>query len=169
LDRGELATLLDTTIREEELQMRRLIVSVAVAASCALVSGSLAWAGHYENWSEAEQAEHQRRASVEPPPSIQQPSIQQRREVAPSVTTLERWSEGADEYDDSQSHPLRLLAYVIHPVGYTLEWLVTRPFHEFVAQPDLEPVFGHQPHAYYGESPFGARGWTAGRGVHVDQ
>jgi len=76
---------------------------------------------------------------------------------------------GVDDYDDSQSHPLRLLAYVIHPVGYTLEWLTTRPFHQFVAQPDLEPIFGHQPHAYYGESPFGARGWTAGRGVHVGQ
>jgi hypothetical protein len=76
---------------------------------------------------------------------------------------------GADDYDDSQSHPLRLLAYVIHPVGYTLEWLTMRPFHEFVAQPDLEPIFGHQPHTYYGESPFGASGWTAGRGVHVEQ
>ena len=66
------------------------------------------------------------------------------------------WAGGADEYDDSQSHPLRLLAYIIHPIGYTAEWLVTRPFHELVAQPDLEPVFGHEPHAYYGESPFGA-------------
>jgi hypothetical protein len=63
---------------------------------------------------------------------------------------------GADDYDDSQSHPLRLLAYVLHPIGYTAEWLVTRPFHELVAQPDLEPVFGHDSHAYYGESPFGA-------------
>ncbi len=62
---------------------------------------------------------------------------------------------GADAYDDSQSHPLRLLAYIIHPVGYTLEWLVTRPFHEVVAQPDLEPVFGHYPHAYYGGSELG--------------
>jgi hypothetical protein len=63
---------------------------------------------------------------------------------------------GADDYDDSQSHPLRILAYIIHPIGYTAEWLVTRPFHELVAQPDLEPVFGHDSHAYYGESPFGA-------------
>src|SRR6188768_72341 len=55
---------------------------------------------------------------------------------------------GADDYDDSQSHPLRLAAYLIHPVGYTLEWLVTRPFHELVAQPDLAPVFGHTSHEY---------------------
>ena len=70
---------------------------------------------------------------------------------------------GADAYDDSQSHPLRILAYIIHPVGYTLEWLVTRPIHEFVTQPDLEPIFGHEPHAYYGESPFGTPDPTVAR------
>jgi hypothetical protein len=62
---------------------------------------------------------------------------------------------GADDYDDSQSHPLRLAAYLIHPIGYTLEWLVTRPFHELVAQPDLAPVFGHTSHEYYGDAPVG--------------
>lgn len=63
---------------------------------------------------------------------------------------------GADDYDDSQSHPLRLAAYIIHPIGFTLEWLVTRPFHELVAQPDLAPVFGHTSHEYYGDAPVGA-------------
>jgi len=62
---------------------------------------------------------------------------------------------GADEYDDSQSHPLRLAAYIIHPIGWTLEWLVTRPFHELVAQPDLAPIFGHASHEYYGDAPVG--------------
>lgn len=62
---------------------------------------------------------------------------------------------GADDYDDSQSHPLRLAAYLIHPIGFTLEWLVTRPFHELVAQPDLAPVFGHTSHEYYGDAPVG--------------
>jgi hypothetical protein len=65
------------------------------------------------------------------------------------------FAAGADDYDDSQSHPLRLAAYLIHPVGYTLEWLVTRPFHELVAQPDLAPVFGHTSHEYYGDAPVG--------------
>ncbi len=51
-----------------------------------------------------------------------------------------------DDYDDSQSNPLRVVAYVIHPVGYTLEWLVARPLHALVSQPELEPVFGHTPH-----------------------
>ena len=56
-----------------------------------------------------------------------------------------------DAYDDSQSHPLQLAAYALHPVGFALEWLVMRPIHFVVSQPKLEPVFGHVPH----ESPFG--------------
>jgi hypothetical protein len=51
-----------------------------------------------------------------------------------------------DAYDDTQSHPLRLAAYALHPVGFVLEWLVTRPIHFVVSQPALEPVFGHEPH-----------------------
>ena len=62
---------------------------------------------------------------------------------------------GADDYDDSQAHPLRLAAYIINPVGWTLEWLVTRPFHELVAQPDMAPIFGHTSHEYYGDAPVG--------------
>jgi outer membrane protein OmpA-like peptidoglycan-associated protein len=52
-----------------------------------------------------------------------------------------------DEYDDSQSHPLRILAYLVHPAAFVLEWTVFRPFHFLVsgAEP-LEAVFGHKPH-----------------------
>lgn len=53
----------------------------------------------------------------------------------------------ADEYDDSQSHPLRVVAYVTHPVGVVLEWLTVRPFHFLVsATPEIEYLFGHRPH-----------------------
>jgi len=51
-----------------------------------------------------------------------------------------------DDYDDSQSNPFRIAAYLVHPVGYITEWLVFRPFHRIVSQDDLEPVFGHTPH-----------------------
>ena len=56
-----------------------------------------------------------------------------------------------DAYDDSQSHPLRLAAYALNPVGFALEWAVTRPIHFLVSNPGLERIFGHVPH----ESPFG--------------
>lgn len=57
-----------------------------------------------------------------------------------------------DAYDDSQSHPLQLIAYLVHPVGYAAEWLVARPIHFLVSEPQLERIFGHRPH----ENPFGA-------------
>ncbi len=56
-----------------------------------------------------------------------------------------------DAYDDSQSHPLRLVAYAMNPIGYALEWMVMRPIHFVVSQPSTERVFGHTPH----ETPFG--------------
>jgi len=56
-----------------------------------------------------------------------------------------------DAYDDSQSHPLLLTSYVIYPVGFALEWLITRPIHFVASNPRLEPISGHRPH----ESPFG--------------
>ena len=56
-----------------------------------------------------------------------------------------------DAYDDSESHPLRLIAYAVHPIGFALEWLIMRPIHFVASQPQIEPVSGHVPH----ESPFG--------------
>jgi len=51
-----------------------------------------------------------------------------------------------DYYNDGESNPLRVAAYVIYPVGYALEWLIFRPLHYVVSRPELEPVFGHRPH-----------------------
>lgn len=52
-----------------------------------------------------------------------------------------------DEYDDSQSHPLRVMAYLMHPAGIAMEWMLARPFHWLVsATPTQEYIFGHRPH-----------------------
>ena len=51
-----------------------------------------------------------------------------------------------DAYDDGQANPLRIAAYIIHPVAFLGEWLVMRPLHRIVSQDDLEPIFGHVPH-----------------------
>jgi hypothetical protein len=56
-----------------------------------------------------------------------------------------------DAYDDSESNPLRVAAYGVHPIGFLLEWIAMRPMHFVVSSPQLERVFGHVPH----ESPFG--------------
>ncbi|MFQ5664888.1 MAG: hypothetical protein ACE5I7_00500 [Candidatus Binatia bacterium] len=52
----------------------------------------------------------------------------------------------SDEYDDTQSHPLRVAAYLLNPIGYTAEWLIFRPLHYLVSRPSLEKFFGHRPH-----------------------
>ena len=134
--------------------MRKLIGVVAALTAWLALGTGIAVAGSYDHWSDREAAEHAARAQARPCAPC--PEVQER--VVERVVTTSRWAGGADDYDDSQSHPLRILAYLVHPVGYSLEWLVTRPFHEVVAQPDLEPVFGHDVHAYYGESPFGISG-----------
>ncbi len=57
------------------------------------------------------------------------------------------WGGVCDAYDDSQSHPLRVLAYVLHPAAVLLEWTIFRPLHILVSgTPELEYVFGHNPH-----------------------
>jgi outer membrane protein OmpA-like peptidoglycan-associated protein len=69
-----------------------------------------------------------------------------------------------DEYDDSQSNPFRVAAYLIYPAGFILEWTLFRPLHFLVSSAEpLEEFFGHRPHPpviseprpypYYGVSP----------------
>lgn len=56
----------------------------------------------------------------------------------------------SDAYDDSQSNPLRVAAYLIYPIGFTAEWLIFRPLHYVVSRPYLEQVFGHSSHEEVG-------------------
>ena len=50
------------------------------------------------------------------------------------------------EYDDFEdAHPLRIVAYPLHAIGYGLERLITRPIHRLVSRPGLAPIVGHTP------------------------
>jgi hypothetical protein len=52
----------------------------------------------------------------------------------------------AHEYDrDDSDHPLRYVAYALHPVGIALEYVVLRPIHWFVSKDPADKVFGHEP------------------------
>jgi OOP family OmpA-OmpF porin len=56
-------------------------------------------------------------------------------------------SAAPDEYDDSQSNPLRIAAYLLYPIGWLAEWTVFRPFHFLVSATEpQEAFFGHRPH-----------------------
>jgi hypothetical protein len=50
----------------------------------------------------------------------------------------------ADEYDRHRAgHPLRVVAYVLHPIGTALDWLLFRPAHWVGSQPVVRDIFGH--------------------------
>ena len=51
----------------------------------------------------------------------------------------------ADEYDEENAgHPLRLIAYVLHPVGVVIEYVLLRPAHWVVSQEPMKTLFGHE-------------------------
>jgi len=45
------------------------------------------------------------------------------------------------EYHDEDSQPLALVADLLYPVGFAVEWLVARPFHYVVNDSPASPVF----------------------------
>ncbi len=75
-----------------------------------------------------------------------------------------------DEYDDSQSHPLRILAYVVHPVAFLVEWTLSRPFHFLVSATEpLESIYGHRPHPPVISEPQPLHSYGAARKVSAGQ
>lgn len=52
---------------------------------------------------------------------------------------------GADRRHNPEggAHPLRIIAYVLHPVGYLIDTVLVRPAHWVVSRPSLAPIFGH--------------------------
>ena len=52
----------------------------------------------------------------------------------------------AHTYDrDDDIHPLRLVAYVLHPIGWALDRYIMRPIHEHVSQDqdEMQRWHGH--------------------------
>jgi len=62
---------------------------------------------------------------------------------ATSAPAIERYAD-ENQYEDAFSNPLRLAYYVIHPIGYTVEWLVMRPFQYLISRPYLDKIFGYE-------------------------
>ncbi len=50
----------------------------------------------------------------------------------------------ADRHDSTESgHPLRIVAYALHPVGVLIDALIFRPAHWFVHHEPMATLFGH--------------------------
>lgn len=53
-------------------------------------------------------------------------------------------ADADSRYNSKRSgHPLRIIGYVLHPVGYLLDTVIARPLHWVVTRESLEPIFGH--------------------------
>jgi hypothetical protein len=51
----------------------------------------------------------------------------------------------ADEYDRARAgHPLRIAAYILHPIGVVLEYSIFRPAHWLVHWEPAAEFFGHR-------------------------
>ena len=60
------------------------------------------------------------------------------------VGLLSATAATADEYEPEEAgHPLRVVAYVVHPVGVVLDYLIFRPAHWLGSHEPLKTLFGH--------------------------
>jgi hypothetical protein len=51
----------------------------------------------------------------------------------------------ADEYDPTNAgHPLRIVAYVLHPVGVAIDYLIMRPAHWIGSFEPMKTLFGQE-------------------------
>ena len=51
----------------------------------------------------------------------------------------------ADDYEsDRAGHPLRILAYIAHPIGMFFEYLIFRPAHWVGSHEPLKTIVGHE-------------------------
>jgi hypothetical protein len=51
----------------------------------------------------------------------------------------------ADDYAPKRAgHPLRIVGYVLHPIGVAIDYLVMRPAHWVGTREPFKTIFGHQ-------------------------
>lgn len=51
----------------------------------------------------------------------------------------------ADEYDASNAgHPVRFVAYLLHPIGVLIDYVLLRPAHWLVSNEPMKTIFGHK-------------------------
>ena len=55
----------------------------------------------------------------------------------------------ADDYDPLRAgHPLRIIAYALHPIGVAFDYLLFRPAHWVGHQQPFRTIFGHRGERY---------------------
>jgi len=72
-----------------------------------------------------------------------------RRSIAAALALLPLCASAvrADDYDPQKAgHPVRIIAYALHPVGVVLDLLIFRPAHWIGSLPGVDEFFGHEPY-----------------------
>lgn len=65
--------------------------------------------------------------------------------TATALVMLAGASPAAEEYDETYSgHPLRIVAYVLHPIGVILDTLIFRPFHWIGSHEPIKTLVGQK-------------------------
>jgi hypothetical protein len=55
----------------------------------------------------------------------------------------------ADRYDPQEAgHPLRIVAYFVHPVGVLLDLVLFRPAHWVISHEPFASLTGHEPYLH---------------------
>lgn len=54
---------------------------------------------------------------------------------------------------EEAGHPLRVTAYILHPVGYVLYHAIFKPAHALISSPGASEVFGHKRDVFDKSSP----------------
>jgi hypothetical protein len=70
-----------------------------------------------------------------------------RRGFAAALAVLPLCSAAAraDDYNPQRAgHPVRIIAYVAHPVGVILDLVIFRPAHWIGSLPGVDEFFGHE-------------------------
>ncbi|MBW1885280.1 MAG: hypothetical protein JRJ58_17235 [Deltaproteobacteria bacterium] len=79
-----------------------------------------------------------------------EPRHPRRRWVAAALLSIFLVSVAAtpalsDEYDRMKAgHPLRIAAYILHPIGVAIDYLILRPAHWLVSHEPIQTLFGHE-------------------------
>ena len=51
----------------------------------------------------------------------------------------------ADEYDpENAGHPVRIVAYLLYPIGMLIDYVLIRPAHWLVSSEPMKTIFGHE-------------------------
>jgi hypothetical protein len=65
--------------------------------------------------------------------------------MIPLAIALLATPAAADRYNDEEAgHPIRIVAYILHPVGVMLDYLILRPGHWLVSREPMKTLFGHE-------------------------